>query len=130
MPAKPVTMQAVRKLALRHPETEEGIACEGTPVERRTVKARKKAFLFLGASDAMLKLRDSLPEATRLARKDPAAYRVGANGWVKALFGTPGGATLELLSRWIDESYQLVVSPAPAGTLAKVARRRASSGQS
>lgn len=101
-------MQALRKVALAHPDTEEGVACEGTPVERRTVKAKKKAFVFLGMGDAMVKLRESLPEATALARKSPAAYRVGANGWVKVTFGGDG-APLELLAKWIDESYRVVI---------------------
>ena len=113
-------MQALRKLALRLPDTDEGVACEGTALERRTVKARNKAFLFLGVSDAMLKLGESLPEATQLARKNPTSYRVGANGWVKATFGE-AGASLELLAKWIEESHRMVST----GGAAKKAPRRA-----
>ena len=105
-------MQALRKVALAHPDAEEGVACEGTPVERRTVKAKKKAFVFLGPGDAMVKLRESLPEATALAQKDPGAFRVGANGWVKATFGA-NGPPLDLLAKWIDESYRVVVGSGP-----------------
>lgn len=67
---KKTTVVALRKLALRYPDAEEGVACEGTAIEKRTVKAGKKAFVFLGVSDVLLKLDESLPEATRLARKD------------------------------------------------------------
>lgn len=104
-------MQALRELALAHPGVEEGIACEGTALERRTVKVRGKAFLFLGASDAMLKLAASLPEAARQAQQAPERYRVGAGGWVKTSFdGKP--PPLPLFRKWIAESYGL----AAAGT--------------
>jgi hypothetical protein len=55
MPAKPATIQSLRQIALRLPGTEEGVACAGTSLEKRTIKVRGKAFLFLGAGDAMLK---------------------------------------------------------------------------
>jgi len=49
-------VKALRKLALGYPGTEEGVACEGTALEKRTVKARGKAFVFLGVSEVLLKL--------------------------------------------------------------------------
>ena len=101
-------MQTLRKLALRYPEAQEGIACEGTTIERRTVKARNKAFVFLGLNDAMLKLHESLTEATHLASKEPSRYKVGAHGWVTVTFGNDE-SMLEVLKRWIDESYRLIV---------------------
>ena len=97
-------IKALRQMALRFPETEEGIACEGTAVEKRTIKVRKKAFLFLGATDAMLKLRDSLPEASRLAREEPLRCKAGASGWVTV---TVKGAPKGLLRKWVEESYGL-----------------------
>ena len=102
-------MKALRRAALRHPEAHEGISCEGTSLEKRTVKANKKAFVFLGAADIMVKLRESLPEATRLAAKQPDRYRAGAHGWVKATFVDDEAPPLALLERWIDESYRVVV---------------------
>jgi hypothetical protein len=108
-------MQALRKAALRYPGTEEGVACEGTPVESRTVKARNKAFLFLTIGHARLKLRDSLPEATMLAQKRPDQIQVGLGGWVKASFSADGSTPLDVLERWIGESYRLMAGP-PAAT--------------
>jgi hypothetical protein len=61
----------LRSLALSCPKTKEGIACAGTALEKRTIKVRGKAFLFLGGKDATLKLADSLPQATQLARQQP-----------------------------------------------------------
>jgi hypothetical protein len=93
-------IQALRRRALRHPDTSEGIACEGTPLEKRTVKAGKKAFLFLGLADVTLKLTDSADEANRLG------LQVGKHGWVKLeLDGAPPLARLE---KWVDESYRAV----------------------
>src|SRR5688572_15785556 len=86
MQASTDVSRALRSAALRFPEAEEGIACEGTALEKRTIKARNKAFLFLGATDAMLKLHDSVAEATKLASKQPDRYKVGAHGWVTVSF--------------------------------------------
>ena len=100
-------IEALRQLALRLPETEEGIACEGTAVEKRTIKVRKKAFLFLGAGDAMLKLRDSLPEAARLASKEPLRCKAGASGWVTVKARNDRVTPKSLLRKWVEESYGL-----------------------
>ena len=107
-------MQALRKVALRYPGTEEGVACEGTPVESRTVKARNKAFLFLTIGHVRLKLRESLPEATKLAEKKPDQLHVGAGGWVKASLSADGSTPIDVLERWVGESYRLMAGPALA----------------
>ena len=88
-----------RKAALKYPETEEGVACEGTALEKRTIKVRNKAFVFLGTKDAMVKLGGSRAEAKRLG------LLVGANGWVKVPFDGPAKG---VLLRWIEESYRLM----------------------
>jgi hypothetical protein len=95
-------------VALRYPEAEEGVACEGTAAEKRTIKARGKAFLFLGVTEAMLKLRESLAEATDLAAEEPNRYCVGAHGWITITFGDTRSPALERLLRWVDESYRLL----------------------
>jgi hypothetical protein len=106
MPSEDRLRQAMRAIALRYPEAEEGIACEGTAVEKRTIKARNKAFLFLGSADAMLKLGNSQPEAVALAN----SCKIGAHGWVTLQLD--GKWSEELLARWIDESYRLL-APRP-----------------
>ena len=115
MPAAKGPMQALRKAALLYPGTEEGVACEGTPIESRTVKAQKKAFLFLTIGHARLKLRESLPEAANLAKKQPDQFQVGSGGWVKASLMADGSTPLDVLERWIAESYRLIVGPVAAG---------------
>ncbi len=115
MPAAKGPMQVLRRAALRYPGTEEGVACEGTPIESRTVKARNKAFLFLTIGHARFKLRDSMPEATKLAQKRPDRIQVGSGGWVKASLNADGSTPIEVLERWIGESYRLMAGPVAAG---------------
>ena len=103
------TAQALREFALRYPETRDGISCAGTSLERATVNARNKAFVFLGDGEARLKLGESLEEATRLASREPERYRPGSKGWVQVTLG-PGEPPLDLLQRWIDESYRLLAA--------------------
>lgn len=114
-------MQALRKSALRHPKTKEGIACKGTPVEKRTVMTRGRAFVYLGAKDAMVKLGDSLDEAIKLAKKQKKQYRVGAHHWVTVTYDAPQ----KLIEKWIAESYRVVAPPAPAKkSAAKKSKKR------
>ncbi len=101
-------VKALRSLALKFPEVEEGIACKGTAIECPTFMARKKTFLFLNASGMRLKLGKSLVKANKLAAKQPDRYLVGDGGWVRITFGDsqfPSG----LLEQWVDESYRLLV---------------------
>lgn len=93
--------------ALALPETEEGIACAGTALEKRTIKVRKKAFLFLSAKDAMLKLSESLPVAEDLAAAEPERYKVGAHGWTTITFGDGKSLPSAQHVKWVKESYSL-----------------------
>jgi len=104
---------ALRKIAAKYPGVEETIACKGTAVESSAFKAGKKTFLFVRAADARLKLEKSLPEAASLAKKEPGRYEAGAMGWIKVQLG-PEPPPLDLLKRWIDESYRLMAAAAPA----------------
>jgi hypothetical protein len=117
-------MKALRSFALRYPQAEEGIACQGTALEKHTVKSGGKAFLFVGPTDAMVKLRDSLPDAAALAAKEPARYKVGANGWVKVTFAGPTPLPMATLEAWIDESYRLLAGKGPLPAPAPVGGRR------
>jgi hypothetical protein len=102
------TKIALQRIAMRYPEAQEGIACAGTAVESRTVRVRNKAFLFLGKNHLMVKLRESLAEATKLGSKAPERYKVGAGGWVKVTFGDVEITAAGILERWIGESYRLL----------------------
>jgi hypothetical protein len=101
--------QALRGIALRYPEAQEGVSCT-----RSAFKARNKAFLFMGVEDhsydVMLKLRESQAEAARLASKEPGRYKVGVHGWVTATFRRDDAPPLDVLERWIDESYRAIAN--------------------
>jgi hypothetical protein len=101
------------RFALGLAGVEESIACAGTVIEKRTAKVRGKAFLFLGPSDAMLKLRELLPEASKLAKKDPR-IRAGAGGWVSVRWAEGAPPPLPLMKRWIRESHALFAASVPA----------------
>ncbi len=99
--------EALRKLALKYPEANEGVVCD-----KSSFKAGKKGFFFMGvhgdAFDIKVKLDASLPEAEQLVAKDGDTYGVGGAGWTSATF--TGGKTPPkgLMEKWIDESYRLL----------------------
>lgn len=109
---------ALYAAALGLPDTEEGIACAGTSLEKRTMKVSGKAFLFLGQADAMLKLSDSLSAATKLASEHPDHCKVGAHGWTTIKFAGGESFSTEQLQSWVVESYRLF-APAIKTTCAK-----------
>ena len=100
----PVT-QALRDHAMTFPETSEGASCVN-----RAFKVRKKNFLFVGEKDdgsckVMLKLKPSLDEAEGIASADDR-FEVGSSGWVTVRFNTSDLPDVELLKRWVSESFQ------------------------
>jgi len=103
---------ALKTIASRLPDVEEGVACKGTAVESATYKTGGKAFLFLGASHARFKLRESAGEVARLAAKEPEKYAVGAQGWAKLTLGD-GAPPLARLEKWVRESYRLLAPEMP-----------------
>ena len=94
----------LRSIALALPDTQEGVACAGTPLEARTFQIRGKAFLFVGAKDARLKLAASLAEALAFARKAPDVCQASANGWVRLTLGA-GLPAPAVLAKWLAESH-------------------------
>src|SRR5438105_1750181 len=112
-------MKALRSLALKYPDCEEGIACKGTAIECSTFKVKGKAFLFVGRAEIRLKLADSIVEAKNLAAKEPARYSVGANGWMKITFDDGQPLPMDVMKRWIGESYQLMAPKEGSGKASK-----------
>ena len=97
---------ALRELALSLPEVVEGDSCV-----KRSFKARKKGFLYLGENakgyNVMVKLGPSLEEAQSLAAERPDSWSVGKGGWAILKFGADERPPEGLLERWLDESYRL-----------------------
>ena len=98
----------LRATALSLPEAEEGLSCN-----KAAFTAGKKNYLFVGEEagvwDAKLKLCDSIPEATELAKKHPDNYGVGSTGWVTLEFPGAKGPPKKVLERWVKESFRLLV---------------------
>jgi predicted DNA-binding protein (MmcQ/YjbR family) len=98
---------ALREHALSYPE-----AHEDFPWGERVVKVRGKVFLFLGKHENALGLSVKLPGSANLALglpfASPTAYGLGKSGWVTARFAAREKPPVELLKRWIDESYRAV----------------------
>ena len=101
-------MGALRRIAMRLPQVEEGLVCQ-----KAAFKAGNKSFFFMGMNDTsyntMVKLRDSLAEAKKLAAKDPERYGVGGHDWVSVTFARNESPPPGLFERWIEESYRLLV---------------------
>jgi hypothetical protein len=92
-------MPDLAAIALALPDVETGLACAGTSLESRTFAAAGKVFLFLGTTEARLKLAACAGEAKDLG------FSPGATGWVKLpLDALPAAAVLR---RWVGESREL-----------------------
>jgi len=114
MPApKPASIDlplVLRKIALRFPDVEQGIACKGTALECSTFKTRRKSFLFIGKKDAKVKLSASQAEFATFISKEPGRYKIGANGWATIAFAGDSPLPFDLLEKWVDESYQAIAN--------------------
>jgi hypothetical protein len=104
-------LQQLRTIGTSLPDTDEGISCKGTILESRTVKVQGRAFLFLG-KDVRLKLKKTVAAAKKLAAKKPDVYEVGSGGWTKIMLAGEL-PPIDLLEKWVHESYALVAGPAP-----------------
>jgi predicted DNA-binding protein (MmcQ/YjbR family) len=97
----------LRDFALTYPE-----ATEDFPWGERVIKVKKKVFVFLGRYEGSLGISTKLPNsgiaALTLPFAEPTGYGLGKSGWVTARFDDDGKIPVELLCRWIDESYRAV----------------------
>ncbi|WP_114954702.1 MmcQ/YjbR family DNA-binding protein [Sphingosinicella terrae] len=106
MPAE-ADLAALRAHGLAFPE-----AVEDFPWGHTALKVRGKTFTWLDCSDGRLSLTVKLPVSRDFALvfdfAEPAGYGLGRSGWISCRF--PPGETpdLELLERWIAESYRAV----------------------
>ena len=108
----------LRTHALSYPE-----AREDFPWGERVVKVRGKVFVFFGHPERgglglSVKLPGSATLALDLPFATPTGYGLGKSGWVTARFSARARPPLELLKRWIDESYRAV---APKRLVAQLA---------
>lgn len=97
---------AIRQQALAFPDVMTGESCV-----QSAYKVGKGTFLFIGPGPkgkgfkAMFKLKDSKPEALKLAEQDPNRFEVGSTGWVTARFTAEEPMPKEIWEKWLSESY-------------------------
>ncbi len=99
--------EALRTAGLAFPETHEDF-----PWGHRALKVKKKAFVFMALDGSGLSLSVKLPQsglvALSLPFASPTGYGLGKSGWVSASFTRADDVPVEMLTRWIEESYRAV----------------------
>jgi len=97
----------LRRFALSFPK-----AHEDFPWGESVIKVGKKVFVFLGRSGGGLSLSVKLPSSHLLALDlpfaSPTGYGLARGGWVTAQFPKMEEPPVDLLRRWIEESYRAV----------------------
>ena len=112
MPKAQDPTDAIRRQAVTFP----GIA-KGTSCTQSSFKAGKGTFLFIGPGPksqgfkAMFKLKASMPQALKLAEKDPKRFEVGSTGWVTARFTAEKPLPKRIWEKWLAESYDVTCGP-------------------
>ena len=99
----------LRDFAMTYPE-----CTEDSPWGYRAMKVKGKAFVFLGGEKNMkelsmsVKLPQSRDMAADLPFAEPTGYGLGKSGWVTARFTKISEVPMDLLKKWIDESYRAI----------------------
>jgi predicted DNA-binding protein (MmcQ/YjbR family) len=119
------------KFALAYPG-----AWEDHPWGETVAKVKTKVFVFFGRPTGggfglSVKLPHSRTFALGLDWTEPTGYGLGKAGWVTATFPPGARPPLDVLRKWIDESYR-AVAPAtlvkeldgPASAASKATRTR------
>jgi predicted DNA-binding protein (MmcQ/YjbR family) len=89
-------------------------ATEDHPWGHSALKVRGKTFVWLDKGDKGdgLSLTVKLPVSRDFALvfdfAEPAGYGLGRSGWISCRFGKDEPADLDLMKRWIAESYRAV----------------------
>jgi predicted DNA-binding protein (MmcQ/YjbR family) len=88
-------------------------AWEDHPWGETVAKVKTKVFVFFGQPEGgglglSVKLPQSGTFALGLDWATPTGYGLGKAGWVTAQFGPKAKPPLDVLRKWIDESYRAV----------------------
>lgn len=106
---------ALVKHALSYPETR-----EDHPWGETAIKVREKAFLFLGKHEKVsfsVKLPSSRDFALDFPFAEPTHYGLGKHGWVTVTLTKGDELPLDVLKRWVDESFRAVAPKSLLKTL-------------
>jgi predicted DNA-binding protein (MmcQ/YjbR family) len=112
----PAILRKLRAFALSFPETR-----EDHPWGECAFKVKGKTFLFVGGDAGgwglSVKLEEGHARALSKPFASPTRYGLGKHGWVSARFGPREKAPLDLLLRWVEESFTVI---APLSVLKKL----------
>ena len=107
--------EALRRFGLGLPE-----ASEEAPWGHCAVKVRRKTFVFLNLEEDAFSLSVKLPASRDFALMfdwtQPTGYGLGRSGWVTGKFAADDEPDLDLLKRWVAESYR-AIAPKRLGIL-------------
>lgn len=99
--------ESLRRYGLAFPE-----AGEDFPWGHTALKVRGKTFVWLDESDGRFSLTVKLPVSRDFAETfdfaEPAGYGLGRSGWISCRFAPGEAPDLDLLKRWVAESYRAV----------------------
>jgi predicted DNA-binding protein (MmcQ/YjbR family) len=97
----------LRAYGLAFPET-----VEDFPWGHCALKVRGKTFAWLDETDEILSLTVKLPASRDFALvfdfAEPAGYGLGRSGWISCRFAKGEAVDLDLIKRWLAESYRAV----------------------
>lgn len=122
MPRSRDPTEPMAKKARTFPGVTEGTSCNQT-----AFKVGKSSFLFVGSGakgqgfKAMLKLDSSLPQAKKLAAKEPDRIEAGSTGWVTMRFTAEKPIPKSVWEKWLKESYELFAN---SGAASKVTKKK------
>lgn len=107
--------ETLRRHGLGFPGAEEDF-----PWGHIALKVRGKTFAWLDETDGKLSLTVKLPISRDFAEMfefaAPAGYGLGKSGWITSRFAEGETPDLDLLKRWLGESYR-AVAPKKLGAL-------------
>ncbi len=99
--------EELRRFGLGLPEV-----VEEAPWGHCALKVRGNTFVFLNEEEAELSMSVKLPVSRDFALvfdfAEPTRYGLGRSGWITSRFGPAEEPDLDLLKRWIRESYRAV----------------------
>ena len=99
--------ESLRNFGLALPE-----AVEEHPWGHSALKVRGKTFVFLNLGEGALSLSMKLPVSRDFALifdfAEPTGYGLGRSGWITASFREGDEADLDLMKRWMVESYRTI----------------------
>jgi predicted DNA-binding protein (MmcQ/YjbR family) len=99
--------EALRRHGLAFPEAQEDF-----PWGHTALKVRGKTFAWLDQTEGKLSMTVKLPASRDFALvfdfAEPAGYGLGRSGWISCRFDAGEAPDLDLLKRWVAESYRAV----------------------